>query len=137
MGESDIAGVSPGQETLIELDAFPDKKFIGKVVEVDYAATVTNGNKAYYVKIALEEKDKVKLDMSGEAEITTVSHEGALVIPKLAIQEKADKKFVEVLEKNQVKQREISTGLKGKGGMIEIRSGVKEGDKIILPAKKK
>lgn len=137
VGESDIVGVSPDQDVLIKLDAFPDKKFSGKVVEVDYAATVTNGNKAYYVKIALAEKNKVKLDMSGDVEITLVSHEGALVIPKSAIEEKDGKKFVSVLENKQVKQKEISIGIKGRGGMIEILSGVNEGDNLILPAKKK
>lgn len=137
VGESDIANVAAGQKVTIDLDAFEDKKFSGKVVQVDFAATVTNGNKAYYVKIQLDEKDKLKLDMSGEAQITTDSRENVLAIPKFAIQEKNGKKYVEILEKEKIVQREISTGLKGEGGMIEIVSGLNVGDKVILSPKKK
>ncbi|MBU3979304.1 efflux RND transporter periplasmic adaptor subunit [Patescibacteria group bacterium] len=137
VGESDIANVASGQKVIIDLDAFEKKKFRGKVVQVDYAATVSNGNKAYYVKIQLEEKDKLKLDMSGEAQITTNSRENVIAIPKFTIQEKNGNKYVEVLEKGKVTQREISTGLKGNGGMIEILSGLRVGEKIILSLKKK
>ncbi len=137
VGESDIANIAAGQEVTIDLDAFEEKKFRGKVVQIDYAATVNNGNKAYYVKIQLEEKDKLKLDMSGEAQITTDSRENVIAIPKFAVQTKNDKKYVEVLEEGKVVQKEVSTGLKGNGGMIEILSGLRVGEKVILSSKKK
>lgn len=137
VGESDIANVSPAQEAVIELDAYPEQKFNGKVIEVDFAATKTNGNKAYLVKIAFDQQLAVKLDMSGEAEITTVSHENALVIPKQVIQEKQGKKYAEILKSGKLTQVEITTGLKGKGGMIEVLSGLDEGEQVVLPPKKK
>lgn len=137
VGESDIADVASGQQATIELDAFTNKKFSGKIVEVDYAATKTNGNKAYFVKISLDHNEKIKLDMSGEAEITTVSQPDVLVIPKSVVFEKNSKKYVQILENRQVKTKEITIGSKGRGGMIEIVSGLAEGDKIILPQIKK
>lgn len=137
VGESDIADIVPGQKVSVDLDAFEDKQFTGKVVQVDSAATVSNGNKAYYVKIELDEKDKVKLDMSGEAQITTNSRENVIAVPKFAIQEKNGKKYVEVLENEKPVQKEITTGLKGKGGMMEVVSGLNTGDKVVLSSKKK
>ncbi len=137
VGESDIADIAPGQKATIDLDAFEGKEFKGKVVEVDYAATVNNGNKAYYVKIQLDEKDRLKLDMSGEAQITTDSRENVIAIPRFAVLEKNGRKYVEVLENGKIMQKEVSTGLKGNGGLIEILSGLRVGEKVILSSKKK
>ncbi len=135
IGEADIAEIASGQEATVTLDAFEGKKFTGKVTEVDYAATTSTngGGKSYQVKIALNDLDKVKLDMSGDVEIITVSHKDALGIPRVAVQEKNDKKYVEVLESNELKQKEVATGIKGTGGVIEVLSGLVEGEKVVIP----
>ncbi|MCL5438686.1 MAG: efflux RND transporter periplasmic adaptor subunit [Patescibacteria group bacterium] len=142
VGESDIGDVSIGQEASVALDAFEGKTFKGHVSEIDYAATV-NGGKSYLVKIVLEDLTKVKLDMSGDAEIITVSRPDALIIPRSAVQEKngptspglrgASKKYVEILEGKNTRQKEITTGIKGTGGVVEILSGLDVFEKVIVP----
>lgn len=134
IGEADVAEVAEGQKATVTLDAFEGKKFSGTVTEVDYAATVSStGGKTYQVKIALDDLNKVKLDMSGDAEITTVSHPNALVIPRVALQGQNGKKYLEVLKGKEAEKKEVETGIKGAGGIIEILSGVNPGEKVIIP----
>lgn len=139
IGEADIAGISVGQEATITLDAFEDKKFKGKVVEIDSAATITPnaGIKTYEVKVALDDLGQVKLDMSGDIELITMSRSDVLAIPTIAIKEKNNKKIVETLEGKQVVQKEVATGVRGDGGMIEILSGLNQGDKVIISKNEK
>lgn len=137
VGEADIAQVAIGQEAVVTLDAFEDKKFAGRVKEIDYAATANNGgSKVYLAKIILSDTTGIKLDMSGDVEIITVSHPDVLVIPRITVQEKNGKKYVEVLEGKEVKRKEITSGIKGQGGVIEITSGLSESEKVLLPVKK-
>ncbi len=135
INEADIANIVVSQEAVVTLDAFEGKVFKGKVTEIDYAATTSTngGGKTYQVKIALEDYDKVRLDMSGDIEILTTSRPDALAIPRVAMQEKDGKRYAEVLEGKDKKQKEISTGIKGAGGIIEILSGLNEGEKVIVP----
>lgn len=136
VGEADIANVVVDQQAIVTLDAFEDKKFTGKVAEVDYAATTSNngGSKTYQVKIALDDLNKIKLDMSGDVKITTVSHNETLAVPRITIQEKNARKYVEVLEDKEIKKKEVTTGIKGNDGLIEILSGLTEGEKVIIPS---
>lgn len=138
IGEADIADVVIDQEAEVSLDAFEGRKFRGRVSEVDYAATTSTngGGKTYQVKIIINDLSRVKLDMSGDVEIATVSHPDVLSIPKVAVQEKNSKKYVEILEGKDIKQKEITTGIKGAGGVIEILSGLNEGEKVIISAPK-
>lgn len=138
VGEADIAQVAIGQEATVTLDAFENKKFAGKVKEIDYAATSNNGgSKVYLVKIVLSDTAGIKLDMSGDVELTTISHNDALTVPKVTIQEKNGKKYVELSEGKEIKQKEVTTGIKGTGGVIEILSGLNVGEKVVIPTKKK
>lgn len=137
IGEADIANVSEGQEAKITLDAFEGKKFKGTVTEIDYAATIsTNGGKTYQVKIALDDFNKVRLNMSGDAEIITVSRPNALIVPRVVVQSQNGKKYVEIVDGKEIKNKEVTTGIKGSGGMMEILSGVSEGEKIVIPSPK-
>ncbi len=135
IGEADIAEIESGQEAMVTLDAFEGKKFTGKVTEIDYAATTSTngGSRSYGVKIALDDIAKLKLDMSGDVEILAASHPDALSLPKVTIQEKDGKKYVEILDGKELKQKEVTTGIRGSGGVIEILSGLSEGEKVIVP----
>jgi multidrug efflux pump subunit AcrA (membrane-fusion protein) len=58
-----------------------------------------------------------------------------LIIPEGLIETSDDKKFADVLvdeQKKTVEKREIQTGLEGDDGMIEVVSGLREGDQIAV-----
>ena len=60
----------------------------------------------------------------------------ALFIPEDAVYEKDLKKYVEVLEDKKPVEREVVTGIESNDN-IEIKEGLKEGEKVILIYEKK
>ena len=55
-----------------------------------------------------------------------------LAIPRAALYRDGERHFVYVLEEGRARRREVSVGLIGINE-VEIASGVKEGDRVILP----
>jgi len=60
-----------------------------------------------------------------------------LYVPQRSVVFKGDKRFVRIPNRNDFKEIEVQTGLRGSNGEIEIISGLNEGDKIITFIKKK
>ncbi len=82
--EFDIGKISIKQEAEINLAAYPDEKFIGKVYYVGSASDPIN--KKFPVKIKLENEDgKIKPGMIAKVNIITARQENVLVIPKTAV----------------------------------------------------
>jgi multidrug efflux pump subunit AcrA (membrane-fusion protein) len=76
--------------------------------------------------------------MTANAIITTSEKKDILVVPSRAIIEKnGDGKFVRILEEKEVKEISIKTGLYGDDGLVEITSGLEEGQEIITYIKTK
>ncbi|MCK4781320.1 efflux RND transporter periplasmic adaptor subunit [Candidatus Parcubacteria bacterium] len=132
--EEDIVKMSIGNPADIFFIAFPDKIFNGKIISIDPAEKLIEGVVYYRVIIDLEEiPEKIKPGMTTDLVIKTAFKENVLIIPEEAIQKKDDKIMIEVLENNNIKEREVKTGLLGSDDMIEIISGLKAGEKVILP----
>lgn len=130
--EEDIAKVAVGQKVEISLDAFEGRIINGEVVEVDYASSTTDsGGKVYLVKVAIDDKENLKLDMSGDAEIIIDSRPDTLVIPRSVVQERNGEKIVKILEDNKAKEVSVKTGLTSSTS-IEIIDGLSEGQKVIV-----
>ena len=130
--EVDIGKINLSNSCKITLDAFSEKEFSGKIIEIDPAETIISGVVYYKVKASLETDDtKIKPGMTANVVIVTNSKENVLIIPQKAVLEKDGKKFVRVPSGKTFKEIEIKTGLEDGGGEVEIISGLKEGDKII------
>ena len=70
--------------------------------------------------------------MTANATIITAEKKDILVVPARAIVEKNGQgKIVRVLENDQVKEINVITGIYGDEGLVEILSGLKEGQEII------
>jgi len=59
-----------------------------------------------------------------------------LVLPFKAIQKTGGKETVLVLENNKPVEEEVKAGLRGSDSLVEIISGVNEGEMVIIPNKK-
>jgi hypothetical protein len=57
------------------------------------------------------------------------------MIQERAIKDIDGKKIVQILEKGNPVEKEVKTGAKGDGGMIEIVFGLKEGELVITSTK--
>ena len=131
--EEDVVKIDIDNPVDISLVAFPDKIFKGKVISINPAEKLIEGVVYYEVKISLEESpDGVKPGMTVDLIIKAASRENVLIIPEDAIQEKDGKTIVEILKDDAVEEEEIKVGLEGSDNMVEVVSGVLEGEKIIL-----
>jgi len=137
IAETDIGKISLGDNCQISLDAFPEKYFDGKVIEIDPAATVIQGVVYYRVKISLEtEEAGIKPGMTASVEITTDYKENILAIPQRAVLEKNSHKIVKVMEGKNIIEKTVETGIRSSEGIVEIISGLREGETIVTFEKK-
>lgn len=130
--ESDIAKIAVGQMAHITLDAFGEQEFTGHVTLIDPAETRIQDVVYYKVKVTFDEaKEEIKPGMTANIDIATASIDNALFIPARAVKENGGK-YVEILQNNnEVVKKTVETGLRGDGGIIEIISGLNEGDEVI------
>lgn len=129
--ESDIAKISVGQVAHITLDAFGEQKFAGHVTIIDPAETRIQDVVYYRLKVTFDQSDeRIKPGMTANIDIATASVENALYIPARAVKENGGK-YVEVLVNNEAIRKNVETGLRGDGGLIEILSGLSTGEEVI------
>lgn len=132
--EADIAKVKIRDTANVTLDAYGnDVNFPTKVVSIDPAETIIEGVATYKTKFQfINEDDRIKSGMTANIDILTDQRENVLVVPQRAIITKNNEKFVLLdIGQTEPKEQKIETGLKGSDGLIEIISGLKEGDKIV------
>ncbi len=134
--ETEVSKVKIGSDCEITIDALPDEKFLGKLLEIDPAPTVIGGVVYYKGKINFggEKLERIKSGMTATVGIICERKENVLFVPKRAIVEKENKKIVRIPKgEREFEEVEVKTGLEGSKGEIEIvSSSLKEGDKIIL-----
>ena len=137
--ESDIGKMDLGQLTVITLDAFPRQKFSGKIITIEPAETIIQGVVYYKTVIGFNEiAEKVKSGMTANVIITTDSRQDALMVPQRAIKEKEGMRYIRIpISNTDFQEITVETGIRSSDGMIEIISGLKQGDKVITFIKEK
>lgn len=137
VSESDIAKVKMGQDATLTFDAFDSsEKFSATVVSIDPSATVVQDVVDYIVKLTLEKDDQRWKDgMSSDLDILVAEKTNVLAIPERAVKDVNGKKQVQLLENKKPVDREVVLGIKGDEGMVEIISGLKEGEQVITSTK--
>ncbi len=97
--ETDVARIGVGDSALIEIDAFPDTTFIGKVVEISNSSVTRSASGAATGDQAVDYEVRVELvnpptdtrpDFSATAKIVTASRSKALSIPIIALTVRED-----------------------------------------------
>ncbi len=74
----------------------------------------------------------LKPGMTADIVIKTDSLENVLIIPATAIESKNGKTAVRVSKNGILTERPIETGLKGSDDMIEVVSGLSEGEEVAV-----
>ncbi len=155
--ENDIVSIALGQVAEIEVDALPNEKLAGTVVEIANSANVsaqgtTSQKTEFEVTIAVDTaREELRPGMTASADIITDTREDALSIPIQSVTvrtieqlEEGDEKarenftpeedgFVElvfVVEDGKVEARQVETGIQG-DELIEVTSGLSEGDEVV------
>ncbi|MEK7598551.1 MAG: efflux RND transporter periplasmic adaptor subunit [Patescibacteria group bacterium] len=133
--ESDIIKIILGQKATITFDSLaPDDIFETEVTEIDPDSTVIQDVVYYGIKLKLDNLDqKLKSGMSANVEIHSAEQDDVLMIPLRAVQTQGSQKFVEILNPDgaTTAKIQIETGLEGDEGMVEVKSGLQAGQKVV------
>ena len=86
VSEADIGSVEEGQNVSFTVDAFPDRKFAGKVKQIRNSPTTVQNVVTYDVVIEVANPDlKLRPGMTANASLITAERPGVLRIPNAAL----------------------------------------------------
>ena len=133
--EEDIVKIKPENFVRIDLVAFPQKSFSGKVVSINPGEKIIS-NVVYY-EITIDFPNQPEGIMSGmtvDIVIETNKKENVLRVSKSAVETIDGTQVVQIIRKGKIQDQIITAGLEG-NNYYEIISGLSEGDEIIMGKK--
>lgn len=133
--ESDIVKLSVGMEASVTFDALdPSDLFRAKVVAIDESATIVQDVVSYVVTFEVAAIDERLRDgMSADIDVVTAKREGVLAVPFRALTVRGEKTFATLSRTDGTTEEvQVRTGLEGDDGTVEIVSGLKEGDVVVI-----
>ena len=138
INEVDIGKISLGRDAKITIDAFPDKKYSGKIIHISPMAAIASNNiRTFQVKVSIEENLKdLRPGMSANVTIIGKTRNEVITIPIQAIFQDDDGNDVVYIVKSDtlITASIVKTGINDLQ-KVEIVEGVAEGDTISLVEK--
>jgi membrane fusion protein (multidrug efflux system) len=127
--ESDISKVTKGMRADIEVPAYPDRKFQGSVSNV--LPVVDPMSHTAKVEIQIPNSNhNLKPGMSATVSLLLGKHSDAVAIPRDAIIEKMNEKYVYLFDNGIAKKTDVQTGFDD-GHRVEVVSGIGVGARLI------
>jgi HlyD family secretion protein len=135
VAESNLDKVHLGQPCEISLDAIPDRRFAGEVHMIVPTADRTKATVLTKVKF-LETDNRILPEMSAKVAFLSqplkdAARQPRLAIPKSALVTRQGGSYSFRVIGNRVKLVAVTTGLH-MNGLVEIKSGLKEGDRVVV-----
>ncbi len=129
-----INKIKVGDAVTVSIDAYVDIEFEGTIAFIDFIDTEVDGVPVYLTDVILnKDDDRVRVGMNAKASIISQRKEDILAIPKHYISDDLQGNKTVRREKDDVITLEvIEIGLEGNEGLVEVLSGLNEGDIIIL-----
>jgi RND family efflux transporter MFP subunit len=128
VNEEDVGGLKDGMSAIVRLYSYPGQDFEAKLREI----LPRGQNQEYSVILTLvTPPERLLPGMTGELNIIIGERENVIVIPTRAIRSGLRPSVLLVDEEGIVRSREVTTGYRSIE-KVEISSGLKEGEKIVL-----
>jgi len=134
VNEIDISKVKAGQEVRIGIDAFPDKKFTGKVKDVaNVGEQLPNTNaKVFEVNILINEFDSImRPSMTSKNTIITASINNVMFVPIESVISNDSITYVFKKTGSRIIKQQVVAGESNENEII-LKTGVKENDELLL-----
>jgi len=134
--ETWVDKVQPAQQAKITIAAFPDKTFTGKVLKKAPLAApeewLNPDLKVYATDVSIDgTHDFLKTGMTAKVEIIINELKDVISVPIQTVLNSRGKKVCFVLNGSTHEQRQVETGAFN-DSFVEIKSGLAEGDKVLL-----
>jgi len=130
--EKDFASVRVGHHATVVTPAYPDRQIQGRVSYIDPQVSPESRTTKVRVEVSNPHYD-LRLGMLAEAQIQASTSTSVAFIPRIAVQNVADRSFVYVAKPGapgQFMEREVLVG-QPSGERIQVVSGVVAGDKVV------
>lgn len=138
--ESDIVMLRPGMRATMTFDAFQqDDVFEATITSIDTGATINDDVVSYMITMTLNRNDdRLRDGMTANVDIESAKSNEVLIVSYRALERDGERYFVNVLGTDKkTERREVQIGLEGDGGEVEIKTGLREGEKVTIGAKQK
>lgn len=134
VSEANISAMQPNQTVDITFDSLgPDRHFTGTVQTVNPGATVVSGVVNYKVTASIPAIPEIKPGMTANMTVLTAKKDGVLAIPSRAVVKNGSSKVrvIDDVKKKTYHEVVVETGLEADGGLVEVVSGLSEGQEIV------
>ncbi|MCC7436353.1 efflux RND transporter periplasmic adaptor subunit [Candidatus Nomurabacteria bacterium] len=136
VGEGNISTISLGQTVEVTYDAFPEQKYSATVSSIDPSATENGTIINYKIKALIEKIEDIRPGMTANMSIVTAEIPDVLVVPGRVIQKDEEGQFVNLVvpsksRKTKTVRTSVTTGIRGDGDIVEVKTGLSEGQKIL------
>lgn len=138
VAESDVDDVRAGQTAHVTVDAIGDMEFLGTVLSIAQAEKDVEGAIFYEAEVLLTETaDTMRAGMSADVVVDVDRREHVLHVPQRAVIKRDGVLYVRVPVENDEGYTEVSVavGMRGDDGIVEITTGLTEGQTIIVRTK--
>ncbi len=130
--ETDIGSVREGQQADFYLDAFPKRKYSGRVLSIAHESSQKEGVTGYEVKVLPSGGIPVlRSGMTADVLIVTGVRKAALTVPKRSVKYRNGGAYVSVKrnDADKLSEKEIKTGAADEKS-VEVLSGLEEKDTV-------
>lgn len=126
----EVQSLAAGQPVMLTSDFLPDAKFRGQIKRISPVVDPSSGT--FKVTVGVVGSDgTLKPGMFVNAHIVTATHEGAVIVPKSAVVYDDGLPYVFVARDTMAERIRLDVGFSD-GEKMEVRSGVKQGDQIVV-----
>lgn len=132
INEKDLAKVRKGQEAIVQVGAFPDLNFPGRISHI--ADVVDDATRTVKARIEVQNTGrKLKPEMFASVELTLPADAPpVLAVPEDALQDLEGRKVVFVTANGtEFEPRPLELG-RASGGQVEVTGGLKEGERYAV-----
>jgi multidrug efflux pump subunit AcrA (membrane-fusion protein) len=127
--ERDIPLFKPGMRAKIQVEAYPEKMFEGRVARANIGLELST--RTLQAEIEIPNSNRLlKPGMFARIEVVLLEKPEVLAIPSNAVIEEQGKRFVYVVQGNKAVRTPILTGIVQER-FVEIKEGLKEGDQVV------
>ena len=121
--------VQVGQTVQVRVDAFPDTAFAGRLARISPASNPENRSVAVEATVANMDH-RLKPGFFANAAVVTRTDDRALVVPQEALTTFAGVTKLFVIKDGVAQERQVRTGTRGSGGLVEVTEGLAAGEQV-------
>ncbi len=127
--EIELGRLAVGQKVNLQVDAYPDEKFVGEIVAI--APTIDAAGRSATLRARVSNSGlKLRPGLFARVQIVFSTNPQALMIPEEAIWPQGEQKMVFVVNDGVAKLVPVTLGTR-EPGQVEVVTGLKVGDEVV------